>query len=75
MNAPQARQNAASAANEASLVQLHMQAHNGLTAALRMLSDTTTSDTDMLRRALGRAMRATTVLKQACALSAQGVTV
>jgi hypothetical protein len=49
------------------LVQLHMQAHNGLSAALRILTDVSASDADTIRRALGRAMRATTALKRACA--------
>lgn len=65
----QARQTNRSAMNEATLVQLHAQAHNGLAAALHLLTDPSASELDMLHRALGRAMRATTALKRACALA------
>lgn len=51
------------------LVALHMVACNGLNAALRLLTDpgTTDSDAAVFAHALARAMRATTALKRACA--------
>lgn len=58
-----------STSTECELIRLHAQACNGLQAALRLLSDTSTSATDaaLFAQALARAMRATTALKQACA--------
>jgi hypothetical protein len=58
------------------LVQLHAQAVNGLTAALRQLtSPGIAADTTAFTRALARSMRATTALKRACACTAvSGVT-
>lgn len=69
MIATQPRQTNRQALEEASLHQLHATAHNGLSAALHLLTDPSASDVEMLRRALGRAMRATTALKRACALA------
>ena len=66
---PQARQTARHAAHGPDLIQLHAQACNGLHAALQLLTDTSTGapDSAVFSRALGRAMRATSALKQACA--------
>jgi hypothetical protein len=54
---------------ERELIHLHAQACNSLSAALHLLTDTSASTTDSIvfSRALARAMRATTALKQACA--------
>jgi type II secretory pathway component PulF len=58
------------------LIQLHAQACNGLSIALRELrAPSTEADIITFTRALARAMRATTALKQACAIVAkEGVT-
>jgi hypothetical protein len=64
-------QNARSASTECELIRLHAQACNGLSAALQLLTDTSTGapDSAVFGRALARAMRATAALKQACAQS------
>jgi hypothetical protein len=66
---PQARQTASQAAHGPDLIQLHAQACNNLHGALKLLTDTSTSgpDSEVFSRALGRALRATSALKQACA--------
>jgi hypothetical protein len=66
---PQAHQTARHAAHGPDLIQLHAQACNGLHAALQLLTDTSTTapDLDVFNRALARALRATSALKQACA--------
>jgi hypothetical protein len=58
-----------STSTERELIHLHAQACNSLSAALRLLTDTSTNTTDSIvfSRALARAMRATTALKRACA--------
>ena len=49
------------------LIQLHAQAVNGLNAALRFLtSPSIEADSAAFTKALSRAMRATSALKQAC---------
>ena len=54
------------------LIQLHAQACNGLSIALRELrAPSTEADIITFTRALTRAMRATTALKQACAIAAK----
>jgi len=64
MNAPTAKPTTPTA----DLVSLHMAACNGLSAALRLLTDPDTdTDAAVFARALARAMRATTALKRACA--------
>jgi hypothetical protein len=66
---PQAHQTARQAAPAPDLIQLHAQACNGLHAALQLLTDTSTTapDSAVFSRALARALRATSALKQACA--------
>jgi hypothetical protein len=58
-----------STSTERELIHLHAQACNSLSAALHLLTDTSasTNDSIVFSRALARAMRATTALKQACA--------
>jgi hypothetical protein len=62
-------QNARSISTECELIRLHAQACNGLHAALQLLTDTSTTapDSAVFSKALGRAMRATAALNQACA--------
>jgi hypothetical protein len=60
---------------QADLIQLHAQACNGLSAALRDLrTPSTEADIIILRRALGSALRATTALKRACSALPDEVT-
>lgn len=60
-------------AQAADLIQLHAQACNGLQAALHHLTTPSTEpDAITLSRALSRAIRATTALKQACAVAKEG---
>lgn len=57
------------------LVQLHMQAVNGLNAALRFLtSPSIEADSAAFNKALARTMRASTALKRACATMGEGAT-
>jgi hypothetical protein len=67
-------QSARSTSTESELIRLHAQACNGLSAALQLLNDAspTAPDTAVFGRALARAMRATTALKQACAATNRG---
>ncbi|MEN9842820.1 MAG: hypothetical protein RLZZ612_649 [Pseudomonadota bacterium] len=57
------------------LIQLHAQACNGLHAALHHLTTPSTEpDAVTLARALSRVIRASTALKQACAVAKEEVT-
>jgi hypothetical protein len=69
MSKPTTHQAARSASTECELIRLHAQACNGLHAALKLLTGTSTTapDSAVFSRALGRALRATSALKQACA--------
>jgi hypothetical protein len=68
MSKPVTHQTVCSTSTERELIHLHAQACNSLSAALRLLTDTSASTTDSIvfSRALARAIRATTALKQAC---------
>jgi hypothetical protein len=65
-----------STSTEHELIHLHAQACNSLSAALHLLTDTSinasAADQVTFSRALARAMRATSALKQACALAKGG---
>lgn len=67
--APKATPTTSTSASQcADLVQLHAQACNGLHAALRLLtSPGIEADKATFTKAMGRAMRAASALKQACA--------
>ena len=55
------------------VIQLHAQAVNGLSAALRFLtSPSIEADSKAFSQALARTMRATSALKQACAATQGG---
>jgi hypothetical protein len=61
-------QNVRSTSTECELIRLHAQAGNCLHATLQLLTDTSTTapDSAAFNKALDRAMRATSALKQAC---------
>ena len=62
-----------SARHTPDLIQLHAQACNGLSAALRFLTHPNIeADQAAFTQALRRAMRATSALKQACAATQGG---
>jgi hypothetical protein len=74
MSTATTHQTTRSASTECELIRLHAQACNGLHAALQLLTDTSTTapDSAVFSRALGRALRATSSLKQACAQASRG---
>ena len=74
MAATQHHQAARAAPTEREFIRLHAQACDGQKAALHLLNDVspTAPDTAVFGRALARAMRATTALKQACAATNRG---
>jgi hypothetical protein len=74
MNTATTHQTPRSTSTECELIRLHATACNGLHGALKLLTDTSTStpDSEVFSRALARAMRATTALKQACAQASRG---
>jgi len=76
MAATQHHQAARATPTECGCIRLHAQACDGQKAALHLLNDTspTAPDTVVLGRALARAIRATTALKQACAGTNRGTT-
>jgi hypothetical protein len=74
MSTATTHQTTRSTSTECELIRLHAQACNGLHAALQLLTDTSTTapDSAVFSKALGRALRATSALKQACAQASRG---
>ena len=71
---PQGHQTARQAMPAPDLIQLHAQACTALQTALHLLTDQPTAapNAELFARALARAMRATSALKQICAQSKNG---
>lgn len=71
---PQGHQTSRQAINGPDLIQLHDQACTALQTALHLLTDPRTAapNAEVFGRALARAMRATSALKQICAQSKNG---
>jgi hypothetical protein len=69
MNATHQPQTTRTTSTEHELIDLHAQACNSLSAALHLLTSTTSTDPANFGRALARAMRATTSLKRCCTLT------